>query len=324
MKVTINKLADWIRAHDDIAVIPHVSPDGDALGTALSVALALEKLGKRAAVACADAVPGMYDFLPELERVRRPDALGFAPKCLLFVDVASFDRAGDRGQLSQSVKDWALIDHHETNEGFAEVSVIDEAAPATGVLAMRLIDEMGIALDRTMAVLLYAAISTDTGNFSYSNTTPEAFGMAARLLETGFELEDVNYRLFRKRTVSRAKLLGMALCGMQLLEGGKVAVTRIDQAMFDECGASYTETEGIINCLVEMEGVEVAMTVEARDGGASTKFSLRSKEYVDVAAIAHSFQGGGHTNAAGMNIDLPPSEAEGLALEAIVRAVRRA
>lgn len=321
MKATIAELADWIRARDDIAVLPHVSPDGDALGATLALTLGLHKLHKRAAVASADRVPAMYHFLPGLDWVRRPGALGFDPQCLLFVDVASFDRAGDRGQLTGRVGDWAQIDHHETNDGFASVSMIDSEAPASGVLALRLLDELGVPIDRDMATLLYAAISTDTGNFAYSNTTGEALRATARLLETGFDIADANLRLFRMRTVARTRLLGKALAGFELYSGGRVALTRLPQAMIDECGAEYPDSEGIINFLIEMEGVEVALTAEARDGGGSTKFSLRSLGAVDVSAIAETFGGGGHVNAAGMSIDGPLDEAAELALAAVRRAL---
>lgn len=321
MKGTINELTGWIGSRDDIAVIPHVSPDGDALGTALAMMLALEKLGKRAQVVSADATPAMYHFLPTVERIVTPDALAFEPKCLLFVDVASFDRAGDRGALSSRVSDWAVMDHHETNPGFAQVSVVDGEAPASGIMALRVIDELNIALDSTMALLLYAAISTDTGNFSYSNTTSEAFCAAARLLECGFDLEDTNYRLFRLRSVPRAKLLGCALAGMELYENGRMAIARIPQSMLDRCGADYGESEGIINFLVEMDGVELAATIEAREGGKATKFSLRSTGDIDVAAIARSCDGGGHTNAAGMNLDMPLDAAADRAIPVLKKAL---
>ena len=319
---TISELANWILEHDDIAIVPHVSPDGDALGSAMSLSHALDGLGKRNVVISEDPIPAMYEFLPGLNKVVQPGAVPFGPQGILFEDVAAYERAGDYGQLSKRVSDWAIIDHHETNAGFAPVSVIDANASATGVIVVRLLDELGIQIDELHALYLYTAISTDTGNFSYPNTTPESMEMAARLIETGFDLADTNYRLFRMRSVARTKLLGYALSAMQLADNGRVAYTCIPQSMFDCCGAEYAETEGIVNILAEMTGVEVAMTIEAREGGKSTKVSLRSNGDLDVSAIANTFQGGGHKNAAGMSIYVEATLAVDRALSAVLEALK--
>ncbi|MEF9974470.1 MAG: bifunctional oligoribonuclease/PAP phosphatase NrnA [Clostridia bacterium] len=319
---TISELIQWIDGKARICVIPHVSPDGDAIGSALALSLVLKRLGKQACVASVDALPQMYAFLPGQEDIFSPNALPFQPDGLLFDDVAAFDRAGDKGILSGAIAQWALLDHHETNQGFAEVSVVDGHASATGILVMRLIDQLGLALDEQLAVYLYTAIATDTGNFSFSNTTPEALRQCARLLETGFDLNTLNRRLFRLRAMPRAKLLGKALGEMQFYLDGRVAVARITQAMFDACGAEQAHTEGIVNYLCDIEGVVVGMTVEARDEGRSTKFSLRSEGEIDVSKVAHAFGGGGHKNAAGMNLPMPVEEAYDVALDAVLKVAR--
>lgn len=318
---TIPELAGWIRTRDEIAIIPHVSPDGDALGSALALKLVLERLGKRACVCCQDGVPHMYRFLPGADQVLSAERLPFAPKALLFEDVAAFDRAGDRGALSGRVSDWAVLDHHETNPGYAQVSVVDGGASATGLMVLRLMDELGVKLEGDIVLYLYVSIATDTGNFSFSNTTPEALHAMARLMEAGLDLDKYSRLTFRLRSVPRVRLLGKAIEAMELYAQGRVALVRITQQMFEECGASGPDTEGIVNVLDDMEGVEVAMTVEARDGGASTKFSLRSVGELDVARIASSFGGGGHRNAAGMNLKCPVEEAAPLALRAVLAAL---
>ncbi len=304
---TIPELAAWIEARDDIAVVAHVSPDGDTLGSGLALTRALTKLGKRAALVSADKVPHMYQFLPGVDHVRTPKELPFIPRCVLYEDVAAYDRAGDKGAL-QHVNDTALIDHHATNPCFAGLCVIDEEAPATGVLVLRLIDHLGIALDYELALTLYAAIATDTGNLSYSNTTAEAAHGIARCLEVGFNIEDASLRLFRLRTRARTTLLGMALSAMEFYCEGRIAITRISTLMYEVSGATASETEGIINFLIETEGVEAAILAEERDMF-TTKFSLRSAGMIDVGDVASFFGGGGHRQAAGMTIHLPLFEA---------------
>ncbi len=247
---------------------------------------ALKKIGKRAALVSADEVPHMYRFLPEVDKVYHPDKLPFAPKCVLYEDVASQDRAGDGGALAH-IEDTALIDHHGTNPCFAGLCVIDADASATGVLVLRLIDQLGVALDGELAVLLYTAIATDTGNLGFSNTTPEAVRAVARCLEVGFDIENVNLRLFRLRTRARTMLLGMALSAADFLCDGRVAVARISSLMYEVSGASIPDTEGIINFLIETEGVQVAVVGEERDVFA-TKFSLRSDGGIDAGAVATS------------------------------------
>lgn len=304
---TIPELAAWIEARDNIAVVPHVSPDGDTLGSGLALVRALTKKGKRAALVSADKVPHMYEFLPGTDRVCAPNALPFEPQCVLYEDVAACDRAGDKGALS-GVGDTALIDHHGTNPCFARLCVIDEDASATGVIVLRLIDQLGVELDGEMALNLYAAISTDTGNFSHSNTTAEAARGVARCLEAGFDIEDASRRLFRLRTRERTMLLGLALSGVEFFCGGRIAVTRISSLMYDACGASPADTEGIINMLIETEGVDAAILADER-GVFHTKFSLRSTGKIDVGEMAHFFGGGGHKQASGMTIHLPLHEA---------------
>jgi len=304
---TIPELAAWIEARDHIAVVAHVSPDGDTLGSGLALVRALTKKGKRAALVSADKVPHMYQFLPGVDQVCAPSALPFEPKCVLFEDVAAYDRAGDKGALSH-ITDTALIDHHPTNPCFALLCVIDEEASATGVIVLRLIDQLGVKLDSEMALTLYAAIATDTGNLSYSNTTAEAAHAIARCLEAGFDVEDASRRLFRLRTRQRTMLLGMALSGVEFLCDGRIAVTRISSLMYDVSGATAADAEGIINVLIETEGVDAAIVADER-GVFHTKFSLRSTGKIDVGEIAHFFGGGGHKQAAGMTIHLPLHEA---------------
>lgn len=304
---TIPELAAWIEARDDIAVVAHVSPDGDTLGSGLALVRALKKLNKRAVLVSQDKVPHMYEFLPGTDSVCTPAALPFEPKSILYEDVAAYDRAGDKGVLSR-IQDTALIDHHATNPCFAGICVIDEDAPATGVIVLRLIDHLGIQLDYEMALTLYAAIATDTGNLSFANTTAEAARGIARCLDVGFNVEDASMRLFRLRTRPRTVLLGMALSAVEFLCDGRIAVTRISSLMYEVSGATFADTEGIINILIETEGVEAAIVADER-GMFTTKFSLRSSGKIDAGDVAHFFGGGGHNRAAGMTIHLPLFEA---------------
>lgn len=318
---TINDLARWLLERDDIAVIGHVSPDGDALGSGLAIVRALKAAGRRAAMVSADAVPHLYAFLPGAEEIVAPDRMPFVPRAILYEDVAAPDRAGDRGLLSAVVKECAVLDHHATNPGFCPLSLVRAEAAATGELALALIDALGAPLDVPTAVCLYTAIASDTGNFSFSNTTPSSLRAAARLLEAGLPLNEINRAVFRTRTRARTRLLGEALSAMRLYDEGRVAVTCVTQAMLQRCGALMSETEGIVNYLIEMEGTRAALLIEERRNG-ETKCSLRSDETLDVARLARAFGGGGHERAAGFSLNCLPEEAEQIAVGALMDALK--
>ncbi len=319
---TIPELANALLACERVAIIPHISPDGDALGSALSVRHALVKLGKQAAVVCDDAPPRMYTFLPGIGSVVTPERLSFVPDGALLVDVSSKDRAGRSLDVSRQAATRLLIDHHATTDGFTGLSVIKAGASSTGELILALIDALSVPLDADLAVLLYAAIATDTGNFSFSNTTPEAMRAVARLLEAGLNIDECNRKLFRLRSVSRTRLIGEGLSRMEFAAAGRIAYIQLTDEVFEACAATHEDTEGLVNYLNEMEGVEVCFLVEQR--GQDSKASLRSNGKIDVAQIARAMGGGGHERAAGVTLKMPHEAASVRLVDVLTRALGEA
>jgi phosphoesterase RecJ-like protein len=184
------------------------------------------------------------------------------------------------------------MDHHATNPGFGELMVLDGRAAAVGEMAVSLIEAMGVRLSREMAECLFVAISTDCGQFSYSNTRRETFEAAGKCGEAGIDLAGITEALYRTRTLSRTRLLARVLSGIEISEDGRMAWARLTEAMLRECGATWEENEGIVNYLREIEGVEFGMLVEQR--GDKTKLSMRSGKRLDVAnAVAAPLGGGG-------------------------------
>jgi len=308
-------IAAWLRSHDDFAVVPHVSPDGDSYGSCIAMALALKSIGKRAFVA-APPVPLMYDFLPAQDLIHMGDDMPYAPKSIVHMDTASPDRIAVQFENGAET---ALIDHHETNAGFDDVRWIKGDASSVGEMLMSLLHEMKIAITKEIAICIYTAISTDTGNFQFASTTPESLRATAELIECGLEIGEVSTHLFRSRTLARTQLLGEALHAMELKNGGKIAMTIVTKEMMARCGAGHPDTEGIVNYLNEIRGVKAAAMLEERDG--ETKVSLRSQEWIDVAQIARSLGGGGHKSAAGVTIKAEPSRAAEILMEKLGEAV---
>jgi len=316
----VKALAEWLRSHDDIAIVTHVFPDGDALGSSLALMMGLHALGKHAFVCDRDAVPAHLHLIPKWETVAAPDKLPFTPRAVIAVDCADAARMGTAGELFSAGVDTAVIDHHVTNSTTITPALVDSAASASGVLIYGVLTELGVSLTKEMATCLYIAISTDTGNFNFSNTTPEALIAAAECIKQGIDVSDLSFRLFRMRAAGRTRLLGRALNNIEYVEDGQIAVLRLTLNDFAECHAQDADTEGVVNFGIDTEGAEIAILGTERVG--STKFSLRSRSRVDVAQIAASLGGGGHCRAAGVTLMLPLEEAVQKVLAACVQAIR--
>ena len=310
---TIEQLANWIAGRQEIALVCHVSPDGDTLGSALALWRALLSLGKKAQVFCASSIPEMYSFLPGIEQVSNADEVKL--RSVLCVDVASRDRMGKYEAILDECES-ACIDHHGTNEGYCDVNVVEGEASATGVVVIKLLDALGVSMDREMATCLYAAISSDTGRFMYSLTNAEALRAGARCLEQPIDVDEIGFWLFRRRTLARNKLLAYALNHMFLTDSGRIAVIELPQSAYEESGAASGDAEGIVSYGIETSGVEVAIQAKEQNEK-QTKFSLRSRGALDVSKVAARLGGGGHANAAGVTIDLPMDQAVAQVLEEI-------
>lgn len=305
-RATIETMAEWLSARDDILLLGHVNPDGDAAGSCLGLCHALAAMGKRAAVFLPGGVPKLYADLPGAESVlHEGDALPFAPMTALSVDASEPARLGEEGLgLFEGCQYRGVVDHHATNPGFGQIMLLDENASAAGELAVALIEAMGERIDRDAAECLFVAISTDSGHFSYASTRPETFRAAQHCAAAGIAINKIAARLYRTRTYARTKLLGLALARFEISDDGRMAWTYVTKEMFDAAGATAEDTEGIVNYLQEISGVKFALLAEER--GEATKLSMRSRGELDVAAsVAVPLGGGGHARAAGATVALP-------------------
>ena len=319
--VTISELAGWLLERDDIALMGHVSPDGDAAGSCLAVWHALRALGKRAVVCLPGGIPKLYANLPGAEGVLDSDSpLPFEPMTALAVDVSDPPRLGETGKrLFECCAHRAALDHHATNPGFGQLYALDGDAAAVGELALDLIEAMKVALTRQMAECLFVAISTDSGHFNYSNTRPGTLEAAAKCVAAGIDVANITRELYRTRTRGRTKLMGLVLAGLETSPDGRMAWARLTEDMLQKAGAIREDNEGIVNYLLEIEGVRFAALAEQR--GDKTKFSLRSIAPLDVARnIALPLGGGGHDCAAGVTLDMDMESA----LEKVLALARKA
>ncbi len=278
-------------------IASHVNPEGDAIGSALALAEGLETIGKDVTVYFDDTIPYPYRFMPHMERVVH-DVEGRVFDVTIAVDCGELERLGKGFYRIGERGIFVNIDHHSTNDLFGDINLIDDGASATGEMVYRILKELGVPLSRTMATNLYVAILMDTGSFRYSSATPEAFRIAAELVEIGVDPWEIAKRLYESHPLERLRLLGYSLGTLELKGGGRVALMVVTEEMYRKSGASKEMTESFVNYPRSIEGVKVALFIR-QIGERRDKLSLRAKEEVDVGRVASLFGGGGHRRAAG-------------------------
>ena len=317
--VSIAELAEWLKAHDDYAVMGHVNPDGDAAGSCIAMTLALRSLGKRACAVLPEGLPERFVKF-EGSDIARSDAEEppFPIRTVLTLDTADQARMGEKGSKLADTLPTALLDHHGTNSGYGDVWYIDGQAAAAGEIAVDLIDALGVTITKDIARWLYIAISTDCGRFGYSNTRPLTMRAAARLIEAGIDVAYLNRELYNTRPYAKLLLTGEVYSRVKLTCGGKVAWSVLTKDMLEHTGALPEDSDTLSSEILTIEGVEVSVLAQERDD--EVKFSLRSKEWADVANdAAKVFGGGGHTRAAGCSIKKPMDEAIAMMLTQVAK-----
>lgn len=304
-----------------IAICSHVNPDGDTMGSALAIRMGLMQLGKQVSVFCQDKVPDVLHILNGWMEYT-PDIAGQHFDLLLCVDISDEKRMGTCVDLLKQADHTAQIDHHGTNPLFCEVNVVDAAAPAVGIMAYALLRRLKVVMTLDMATCLYAAISTDTGNFAFSSTNAETFKVMAELMQCNLPLSRLNKRLFRVHPRCQVELLGRALNSLHFYRNGEVSSMMLTQRDFDECGALPEHADTVVNYGLEVS--EVKMAVLARDNGnGMVKMSLRAVDGEDVAVIAQQFGGGGHQLASGCSLKGEIHECLMQVVDAMIAALDR-
>ena len=313
-------VARLIREAETIAVCSHVNPDGDTLGCAAAMRLALLKLGKKVSLFCNGKVPDQLDFLPGIGEMRIPTGEEGPFDLMLSVDVSDRHRLGACEMLIEKSTHTAQIDHHESNPLFMEVNSVDANAPAACLLIREQIRVLGVELDRDIAICLYTGISTDTGNFAFASTNAECFEVMSELMGSDLPLAKLNRVLVRDRAMPQVKLISRALNSLRYYENGKIAVITLTKADFDACGAKSEHADTIVNFGLDTVGTRMALLArESLDRDGTIKFSLRAKEPDCISDVAQSFGGGGHAQASGITMYGKLDETVSQVLDAMIR-----
>jgi phosphoesterase RecJ-like protein len=239
-----------------------------------------------------------------------PDDL--AERTVIYLDCGSFERMRV-DFLKDGGKTLINIDHHHDNTEFGELNMVEGKRSSTAEIVYSIAKELGVPLNPFLADALYVGLVTDTGRFMYQNTGPESHEMAADLLRSGVDVHAAYTRLYEDQPAGKIELLGRALSTLKRFDDGLLSIVSLTKADFDETESEETWTEGIVDFARAIEGTAVGamyrqLTGEGREHLA--KISLRSSDNrVDVSAIARSFNGGGHKQAAGATTDKSFDEA---------------
>lgn len=313
-------------------MVPHVTPDGDAVGSCAALAHIVRELGNEARIFLPSGMPKFLSWLPlPVPAARTLADLGdWRPELVIFADCGDMYRAGEelsafmRGESCHMPREGTIvvnIDHHADNPCFADINWVEPERSATGEMVGMLAELLNIPLSGSLGEALYLAIVSDTGNFSYANTSPDCLAMASRIMALGLDIVRFINNHENNWTLARMHLWGRLLSGVTLHEGGAVACSIMPKRYLEESGLHKEALESYASWLRRLRGVRVGLFVR-EDGPSLTKISLRSAGDVDVQQVAAKFGGGGHVAAAGAELRLPPDEAADLVLKELSPRLR--
>ena len=296
-----------INEANKIYITGHKNPDGDSIGSTFGLYFALKKYGKDVTPILGthsssfDFLEGISDGVDKVKEERYD--------LLICVDSSSKNRLAIEEEDFNKAEFVIMIDHHQEDNPYGNINVIDSSLPAACELIFNLINELNISYDKIIASFVYMGLMTDTGSFNYSSTKPSTVRAAASLMECGIDFTDICKRL--NDTVKEAKLflIKKAIENMEIYFNGKVRYTFIDYKTISSLGVDDEDAEGMTNYLRMVEGTLVAVYVREKSTG-EFKVSMRSNGNVDIGKVAISFGGGGHTRASGFTMNLENSTYE--------------
>ena len=317
------QIGQALREGGRFAVLSHVRPDGDALGSQLALGLSLKRLGKDVRIWNEEGMLEKYSFLPSANLLTKPPADPEDVDVAIALDTAIQNRLGTALPAVRSAKVWINIDHHPSNPGYGDLVYINPKTPATGQILFELIRSEKLPIDAAIAENLYVAISTDTGSFQYPNTTARTFEIAAELVRAGVDVGRVSQLTYENYPRRRSELLRDLLGTMRFEANDRVASFSLSLATAKKLGVLPEDNEGLIDHLRAIDGVIVAVFFEELADG-KVRVSMRSKsEKVNVCAICEKFGGGGHVLAAGARLRGTLAEVEKKILEEVRDVVGR-
>jgi len=303
ISVSARTLQALLTQYRAVTIVSHINPDADAIGTSLGLYGWLREQGYRVEVVNAsEDIPRFLDFLPYFSKIKH--SMDFEDSLVISCDCGSLDRTG----FDLEGREIVNIDHHLSNRMFGRLNIVDAQAAASAEVAYRVITTLH-PVSRESATAFYAALVSDTRNFTTSNMRRETLEFAVELAGLGVDIASLSSQMLHRRSLASLRVLGAAIDSLRLLEDARVAVMSISREMLERTGAKQSDLDGVVDYAKSLVTVEVAvMLVEQAQ---EIKVSLRSKQ-ADVGSVAQEFGGGGHMHAGGF-------EAKGIDMEALLQ-----
>ncbi len=306
------KAINLIKASEKILILTHKNPDGDAVGSVLSLSLALDNLNKNNDIILKDKIPKVLEFLPGKEKIKyfedlsEDDLADGKYDLVILADCAELERTGVENieEIIKPAKNLLIIDHHPereiTNADFKITKIINSRSSSAAEMLFELFTEMEIKITKDIAQCLLTGIFTDTGGFQHANVSPRTLEVAAELMKRGPRINKISQNIFNSKTIPSIKIWGRALARIETDPESGMSVSYIDKQDLEKCGASRDELSGVVNIINTISDSKFSLLLTEGDDQ-KISGSLRSEEYkgVDVSKIAHGLGGGGHKLASG-------------------------
>lgn len=300
-RISPEEAAARLLGADNVLVLTHKNPDGDAIGSGIAIANALRQKGKRCRVAWSGELASFFSLIT---RDYRGDDFA-EPDFVLAVDLANTKLLPDETKEYADTVDM-VIDHHATGVAFARETLLEPGASCCAEIIYKVISAMGCEITQQIANCIYVGLATDTGCFRYSNTTADNHILAAELVSLGVNIARFNEIIFGQKSRARVEIERRVLAGMEFTSGGRICIITITRSMLEETKCIESDIEGIATIPKAIEGVEAGITLREQENG-NWKISLRTSD-LDASEICSLFGGGGHLRAAGCECSGTPFE----------------
>ncbi len=292
----ISEIEQIIRTHDEFLITSHENPDGDAVGSMASMGYLLKAMGKKFSIYNASRIPDKFQWV----KMPCPVDNQYFPgshSWIIALDCGDLKRTGEK-LAAEAIEPIINIDHHHGNPGFGQINWVSTHYSSAGEMVARLADRLDIRINGHLAEGIYLAMVSDTGFFSFGNTSPEVLELAAKLIRNGINPGLINAKILNQWSVERLHLHGLAMQQAIFYLNGRIGLIWVTREMLERTGASSEDCEGLVNTLRNVKSVEVAISLREEDAK-RVKFSLRSTGRINVQRMAAEFDGGGHKNASG-------------------------
>jgi len=304
-----DKKSFWeiINNADSIVLTTHVRPDGDGIASELALYQILNRFGKsRLYIINQDEIPEMYKWLPYSENIQLLSDLNSDDikevELSILLDCSNGERIGKVKEYIKKSNKIISLDHHEDSDCYRDYCYVDADASSIGELIVDIVPDIWDIMTKDIATCLYSSILTDTGSYSYSNTSPKVLKISSELLKTGIRPDYIYRKIYNNKSFKYLKLLGKTLDRLENTEDGKIVYVTMPLPIYKKIGTSEEDNEGILEVIRSLKGVELIILLRQLEEN-KFKGSLRSEESVNCNYLAKMFGGGGHFKASGFVLE---------------------